>query len=181
MKIAIGTTSSPKVAGIKDWIVSCPYFENKESIEYFLQWVPSDISEMPLNLDEIMTWARNRSRNLRKTWVEADFYIGIEWGCTTFWDKKYLGWIVYIENKAWEWHFWLSQFMEVPELVVHKLYVEWQELGPVMWELSGILQTRLEEGSMWAWSDNMLLRKAEFHIAFQAAISPFFNDYYKLK
>lgn len=46
--------------------------------------------------------------------------------------------------------------------------------------LKGSVATRSEEGSMGAWSDNMLVRKDEFSLAFKAAISPFFNGYYKL-
>ena len=60
------------------------------------------------------------------------------------------------------------------------LYEEWKELWPIMEELSWILDIRSENGSMWAWSDNMLQRKDEFVQAFQTAISPFFNKYYKL-
>ena len=70
--------------------------------------------------------------------------------------------------------------MEVPKIVEKKLYIDWLELWPVMWELSWKTDIRSENGSMWAWSNDMLTRVAEFTSAFQAAISPFFNDYYKM-
>ena len=49
-----------------------------------------------------------------------------------------------------------------------------------MWELSGKTDIRSENWSMWAWSNDMLTRIDEFTSAFKAAISPFFNDYYKM-
>lgn len=52
MKIAIGTTSSPKVAGVQDAVNVCPYFDDvRDSIEYILEKVPSDVADMPLSLE----------------------------------------------------------------------------------------------------------------------------------
>ena len=70
--------------------------------------------------------------------------------------------------------------MEVPEAIAHKLYVEHLELVPIMAELSGKTDIRSENGSMGAWSEDMLTRKDEFESAFKAAISPFYNKYFKL-
>ena len=69
--------------------------------------------------------------------------------------------------------------MEVPSLVVEKLYIEKLELWPVMSELSGITNIQSQNGSMWSLSNDMLTRKDEFLLAFCSAISPFFNKYYK--
>lgn len=179
MKIAIWTTRAPKVEGIKKWVLSCPYFKDIE-VEYILESVASDISDMPLSIEETMLWAKNRAWNLKKAWIIADFYIWIEWWTTKIWEKKYIWWIVYIENNSWKWHYGFSPMMEVPKIVESKLYIDWLELWPVMWELSGKTDIRSENGSMWAWSNDMLTREAEFTSAFQAAISPFFNDYYSM-
>jgi non-canonical (house-cleaning) NTP pyrophosphatase len=61
------------------------------------------------------------------------------------------------------------------------LYEEKMDLGPLMSELSGITNIASQNGSLWAWSDDMFTRKDEFSAAFQAAIAPFFNKYYQLK
>lgn len=179
MKIAIWTTRTPKVEWIKKWVNECPFF-NWIEVEYILESVSSDISDMPLSIDETMLWAKNRARNLKKSWIIADFYIWIEWWTTSIWEKKYIWWIVYIEDNNGKWHYWFSPMMEVPKIVEKKLYIDWLELWPVMWELSWKTDIRSENGSMWAWSNDMLTRVAEFTSAFQAAISPFFNDYYKM-
>lgn len=52
MIIAIGTTSSPKVAGVKEAVTLCPYFaQDKDDIEYILEKVSSDVADMPLSLE----------------------------------------------------------------------------------------------------------------------------------
>lgn len=70
--------------------------------------------------------------------------------------------------------------MEIPPVVTRMLYEEGKELGPVMEALKGSVAIRSDEGSMAAWSGDMLVRTDEFSLAFKAAISPFFNEYYKL-
>ncbi len=180
MRIAIWTTRLPKVEWIKEWIKSCPYMNHIENIEYILEKSESNISDMPLSIDEIMLWAKNRSQNMKKSWIIADFYIWIEWWTTNIWDKKYIWWVVYIENNEWKGHYWISAMMEVPNIIEDMLYNKWLELWPVMWELSWKTDIRSENGSMWAWSNDMFTRIDEFATAFKAAICPFYNDYYNM-
>jgi non-canonical (house-cleaning) NTP pyrophosphatase len=91
MKIAIGTERAPKVNGIKAGVAACPYLVHEvDSMEYILKSMPSDISAMPLSVEETMTGAKNRARNLKKSGILADYYIGIEGGTTAILDKKYL-------------------------------------------------------------------------------------------
>ncbi|MDD5197670.1 MAG: inosine/xanthosine triphosphatase [Candidatus Gracilibacteria bacterium] len=181
MIIAIGTTSSPKVSGVQEAIAVCPYFDNeRDDIEYILEKVPSDVADMPLSLEVTLEGARNRAENLRKKGIKANFYIGIEGGVWSVLDRKVLGGTIYILNNRGEGHFGISQVMEVPRIIEKMLYEEGRELGPAMESLKGSVLSRSEEGSMGAWSDNMLVRKDEFSLAFKAAISPFFNEYYQL-
>jgi non-canonical (house-cleaning) NTP pyrophosphatase len=178
MKIAIWTTKTPKVEGVKQAVKECPYFFWEE-IEYILQQVSSDISDMPLSIEETMQWAKNRAQNIKKLGIKADFYVWIEGWTTKIWDKKYLFWTIFIENDKGEWHFGFSWMIEVPKKVEEMLYEEWKELWPIMSELSGITNIQSQNWSMWAWSDDMLTRKDEFVTAFKSAISPFFNEFYK--
>ena len=91
MKIAIGTERAPKVDGIKAGVAACPYLsEMADAIEYILKSVPSDVSSMPLSIEETMNGARNRAKNLVKAGIVADYYIGIEGGTTDVLGKKYL-------------------------------------------------------------------------------------------
>jgi non-canonical (house-cleaning) NTP pyrophosphatase len=54
------------VEGVKEAVLECPYFQDVENIEYILESVSSDISDMPLTIEETMTGARNRAQNVRK-------------------------------------------------------------------------------------------------------------------
>lgn len=67
-------------------------------VEYLTKGVPSDISDMPISIEEVMEGAKNRANNLKKAGIEADYYIGIEGGTTRFGEKAYLFGSVYVVN-----------------------------------------------------------------------------------
>ena len=178
MKIAIWTQSPPKVKAIQQAIDNIVYFKNEE-IEVIPLKVSSDISDMPISLEENMQWAYNRAHNCKKE-VEADLYVGMEWWTTMIKDKAYLFGVVYILDKNWNGHYGISNMMEVPEYFRKKIYDEGLELGPVLAEA-----TKEEWASQkwWAfahWSDDMLTRTDQFVLAFTSAIVPFYNKYYKM-
>ena len=135
---------------------------------------------MPKSLEETMQGAKNRAKNLKKAGIVADYYIGIEGGINDLGERKLLGGIVYIENADGKGHFGFSPFMEVPKLVEKRIFENNEELGPIMGELSGKTDIRSENGSMGAWSEDMITRKDEFNTAFKCAIAPFFNAFYTL-
>ncbi|MBS8122221.1 DUF84 family protein [Candidatus Vampirococcus lugosii] len=181
MIIAIGTTREPKINGIKEGIKETPYLSNIFNEIFFItEKISSDISDMPLSIEETMKGAKNRANNLQKKGIKADYYIGIEGGTSDFLGKKYIFGIVFVLNNDGEGHFGFSPMMEVPKLIENELYIKGKELGDIMGDLSGSLNIRSKNGSMGAWSDNMFTRKDEFSIAFKAAIAPFYNKYYQL-
>jgi hypothetical protein len=53
MKIAIASERLPKINAVKESIIDSNYFVG-ENIEYIAQKVPSDVSDMAINLDEII-------------------------------------------------------------------------------------------------------------------------------
>ena len=118
---AIGTTRAPKVEGIQSGVAECPYFKNTD-VDYILQSVSSDISDMPKSLEETMQWAKNRAKNLKKAGIIANYYIGIEGGINDLGERKFLGGIVYIENAEGEWRFGFSPFMEIPKAVEKRIF-----------------------------------------------------------
>ncbi|MCT4617012.1 MAG: inosine/xanthosine triphosphatase [Candidatus Gracilibacteria bacterium] len=181
MKIAITSTKEPKIQGIQDMINNCPYFkDNLDNIEYVAHGVDSGVSDMPMTMQEIMDGAKGRVDNLRKKVTDADYYFGIEGGVQQIVGKGYLGGVVYAENNAGKGHYGFSQFLEVPEEIMKKL-LNGGDLGPIMSELSGIVNISNKQGSMGAWTDGMFTRKGEFEEASKAAIAPFYNEFYKVK
>lgn len=178
MKIAIWTKSPPKVAAIKEAINKCPYFE-WENIEIIPNEVESGISDMPTSIEENMEWAKNRAINTSKI-TDADFYIWMEWWTSYIWEKTYLFWVVYILNNKWEWHFWISNMMEIPEVFHKRIYVNKEELWPVLSEITWVEWASKKTWAFWAWSDDILTRKDQFEYAFLSAVPAFFNKYYKI-
>jgi non-canonical (house-cleaning) NTP pyrophosphatase len=53
MKIAIASEKLPKINAVKEGIITSNYFLN-QNIEYITQKVPSNVSDMPITLDEII-------------------------------------------------------------------------------------------------------------------------------
>lgn len=182
MKIAIGTLRTPKVEGIRSGVATCPYFAEVESgVEYITRNVSSGISHMPTTVSEVMEGAKNRADNLVKETIVADYYVGIEGGTSYIGESSYIFGCVYVRDSAGVGHFGFSPMIEVPSICERMIYEEGKELGPIMDELSGMLDMRSANGAMGAWSNNMFSRKDEFALAFKAAIAPFYNEYYRMK
>lgn len=184
MILAIWTKSPPKVKAIQEASQTCVYFEGK-AIELISEKVESWVSDMPLSLEENITWARNRAHNMKKLLDSqnktADFYVWMEGWTTIIEEKAYLFGAVYIIDNHWNWHLWLSPFMEVPELFKKRIYENQEELWPVLAEITGTQNVSKKTGAFGHWSDNMLTRQDQFMLAFTSAICPFYNKYYKLK
>lgn len=178
MKIAIWTKSPPKVKAIEEASKKLSYLKDIE-IEFVFIKASSDVSDMPLSLEENLTGAKNRVKNTKIECPDADFYIGMEWWTQIIWDKALLFWVTYVENMEWKWHFGFSSMMEVPEKIKHWLYEEWKELWPLMSELSWQENIGHKNWSFGLWTDDAIIRQTEFETAFICAISPFFNTYYK--
>ncbi|USN58603.1 MAG: DUF84 family protein [Candidatus Peribacteria bacterium] len=65
MNIAIGTKNPAKLNAITLGIESCLYLEG-DNIEIIPESVASDVSDMPLSLEENILGAKNRAKNLKK-------------------------------------------------------------------------------------------------------------------
>lgn len=180
MKIAIWTKNTAKLNAVSLWIEKCIYFDNPENIEIIPESVDSEVSDMPISLEENIAWAMNRAKNLIKKWIKAEYYIGMEWGTSIVWEKSYLLGVVYIINSKWEEHFWITNWLEVPKEIHRRLYGNWEELWPIQDELSWEKNTSHKNGSYGVWTDNMITRSDSFIHAFLCAITPFYNKYYKL-
>ena len=179
MKIVLWTQSPPKVKAIQQAIDNIVYFKN-EQIEVIPLKVSSDISDMPISIEENMLGAYNRAYNAKKQISDADFYVWMEWWTTMIQDKAYLFGVVYLLDKNENWHYGFSNMMEVPEYFRKKIYNEGLELGPVLAQA-----TKEENASKkwWAfahWSDDMITRTDQFVLAFTSAIVAFYNKYYKI-
>lgn len=168
-----------KIDSVKLSAEKCHYFDG-ETIQVNGKNVASDISDMPLSMDEVMLWAKNRAHNLKKSWEDADYYIGVEGGTTIIWEKAYLFGVTHILHSSWEEHLWFTTFMEVPEYFRKWIYEEWKELWPMEDEVNKVENVWQKNGSFGMWTDDLLSRRGSFEISFFCAIAPFYNRNYKL-
>jgi len=178
MKIAVWTTNPAKIKAIQEGLEKIVYLKDKE-FEIIPLKVSSDVSDMPISLEENIQGAKNRAYNCKKE-IEADLYVGMEWWTTLINWNAFLFGVVYLVNKEGEEHFGISNMIKVPEYFRQKIYDEWKELGPVLSEVTKEENASKKWGAFWHWTDNMLTRTDQFVLAFISAIVPFYNKYYKM-
>jgi non-canonical (house-cleaning) NTP pyrophosphatase len=178
MLIAIWTLRKPKLEAVEQVFQTCPYFW-WQLIKYKSQKTSSDVSDMPLSIDETMLWAKNRVKNLKKEITNADFYIWLEWWTSKIWNRYFLFSTSYIENQSWKWYYGFSPMIEIPKNIQHELYNNKKKLWIIIEELSEKNNIRSNNWTIWELSDNMIKRVDSFKLSTQAAISPFFNKYWK--
>ena len=178
MLIAIWTLRKPKTEAVELAIQECPYFQ-WQIIKYETRSVSSDVSDMPLDIDEVMLWAKNRVQNLKKEIENANFYVGLEWWTSKIWDKYFLFWVSYIENNQWKWYYGFSPMIEIPPKIQHELYQNKRDLWEVIEELSDRENVKSNHGTFWELSDDIITRVDSFKISVKTAIAPFFNKFWK--
>lgn len=180
MFFALGTTNIPKTNAIHEALDSCPYLQCQD-VEVKWYKVSSGVPDMPLTLEDLRTWAKNRTREVRNLCPEADFFIGMEGGVyqDSVWEEYWLTGIVYIENARGIGHYGYSCHMPVPEKVLMWL-LDWsgRDLEQIMEGFGEVAGIGDRHGSFGIWSADMLTRTDQFRLATQCAIVPFFNSYY---
>lgn len=176
MRIAIATNSVPKSAGVKTAFLESPFFseEVREKIEFILIWTPSWVSDMPLSEEETSRWAKNRVKSLREEILDADYYVGVEWGSGKTGDDYFLFWSSYIENERWEWHIAISAKVEIPRAIGEQMFITKKELSIIIEELTGRKDIKHENGTIGLLSHDLLPRDKAFADATSLALARFF-------
>lgn len=77
MNIAIGTTNIIKIQAVKEVMQDYPMFA---AATFFSFSVPSEISDQPLSLEEIILGAKNRAKNAFRACDSCNYSFGIESG-----------------------------------------------------------------------------------------------------
>lgn len=77
MKIAIGTINKVKIQAVEEVVKDYPLFAG---MQIYPVAVPSEISEQPLSLEEIITGAKNRAKNAFAFSAACAYSFGIESG-----------------------------------------------------------------------------------------------------
>ncbi len=97
-------------------------------LDFSFEWVSvaSWVSEQPMTNSETFNWAKNRAENIKNLYIDADYYVGIEWGVEKIWnDMECFAWVV-VASKTYAWKAKSSTFFLPPSLV--QLLDQWIEL-----------------------------------------------------
>ncbi len=180
MHFAIGTTNKPKSEAIEYVLAHSPY---TSGATFSNHKVASGVPDMPTTLSELRTWAKNRAKNCKWEYPDADYYVGMEgWVYQdSEWGEYWLIGIVYIENRGGIGHYGYSCHLRVPDAIVDGLFDGQQrDLEQVVHSLGWEENIGDKQGSYHAWTDGMLTRREQFIMATQCAIAPFFNMFYQI-
>lgn len=77
MIIALGSTNPVKLKALEELIQNYPELSNAKILSFS---VPSEVSDQPLSLEEIIKGAKNRARNAFNERVDCTYSFGIESG-----------------------------------------------------------------------------------------------------
>lgn len=117
MKIALGTTNITKVQAVEEVLAEYPLVAKAKLVSVS---VPSEISEQPLSLEEIITGAKNRAINAFKEVHGSTYSFGIESGLfeAKGTETGYLEACICIIYDGTNYHTGLSCGFEVPKQIL---------------------------------------------------------------
>ncbi len=136
--------------------------------------VASWVSDQPMSQEETIHWARNRIREVRSKYPDAEYWVGIEW-----WIEKkgaeteVFAWII-IESQQKEWRSQTATFY-LPELVT-KLIDEGKELGEANDIFFSQRNSKQKWGMVWKLTDNLIDRTEYYVTPMILALIPFRNS-----
>ncbi|MCB9058216.1 MAG: DUF84 family protein [Calditrichae bacterium] len=192
MHIAIATTNKAKVKACESAFDKLKnVFKNQfpSEIHFSSYKANSDVSDMPLSLNEIMQGARNRAlfiyKKLTAESLKFDYIIGMEGGVfktkpfSAETDQAILQNWVFVYNGQ-QGYYGSSAGLVLPQKISEALYQKKLELADVIDHYSGKEDVRSNEGAFGLLTENLYDRRAAFESAVINATVPFLNkNFYK--
>lgn len=186
MIIAIASENKPKVSACKKIFNELKNEINKsEDISYIVKSIDSDVADMPLSLDDLMTGAKNRTENLHKLLKSenrpANYYIGLEGGFFIKYDPGRPVPIVFLESWVYAFNgikgYWGSSgAIEVPEKISDDILKSGKELGVIIDQKMKQTGIRSNQGTVGILTKNKITRQSFFESALIFALAPFYNS-----
>ena len=186
MRIAIGSTRAPKVEAVKEaWGI----FSSKiltagdEEVEFASFDMPTQIPDMPISVEQLMTGARERADRLmlqlKREKAEADFYVGLEGGFNVI-DPLGARRQVFLESWAFVSDGHLGYFghgggIYVPPTISTQVMDRGIELGIVIDLFAQQRDVSSRQGVWGVLTSEIFSRQHSFLVALIAAFAPFYN------
>lgn len=187
MKIAIGSTRTPKVEAVKEaWGIfsSKILIAGDEDAEFSPFDVPTEAPEMPVSVDELMIGAQQRADHLmfqlKRERAEADFYVGLEGGFNIV-DPRGARRQVFLESWAFvsdghAGYFGHGGGIYVPPSISAPVIDRGLELGIVIDRFAQEHEVSCKQGVWGVLTSDIINRQHSFVIALIAAFAPFYNS-----
>ena len=134
MIIAVGSTNGVKVSAVEDVIEGYPMFADAKIVSVS---VPSDVSDQPLSMEEIITGARNRATKAFEACPGCKYSFGIESGLYEAKGVKtgYLESTICCIYDGKEYHYGLSCGFEIPPKALEAILKKGMNLNDACFEI----------------------------------------------
>ena len=169
MKIAVGSQNPVKIEAVKRAFRKA--FEECEIIGISIS---SEVSDMPMSLEEAIKGAKNRAKRAIKK-LKADFGVGLEGGFEETKVGTFLSGFVAIIDKKGRWGLGKAHGILMPEKIVKEVK-QGKELGEVMDEITGLKNTKQHDGAVGFFTRGLISRTQSFETATIYALARFFRE-----
>jgi inosine/xanthosine triphosphatase len=188
IRIALGTKNNPKIRACKSVLEKLSrYFPDGGNYHINTCSGTSNVSAMPLSLDEMMRGAKNRAvsayNDMTGDELKPDYGIGMEGGFFVKYLTEENSSIPFLQSWAYVYnghtgHWGSSGAIQVPAVVSVPVLEKQIELAEVIDRISGQTDIRSGSGAVGVFTRGEVVRQDLFYQALIFAFSPFFNHLY---
>lgn len=172
MKIVVTSHNPVKIGAVKQAFIS--QFPEIE-LELIPISVESDISEQPMSDSETRQGARNRVRNARLAYADADYWVGLEGGLDVFDDLLMaFAWMV-VANRSNRLSETRSATLPLPP-EIQKLVMDGMELGEANDRVFSTLNSKQGGGAFGLLTDGLMTRESVYTQTLILALIPFVHE-----
>ncbi|MCU7496481.1 MAG: inosine/xanthosine triphosphatase [Ignavibacteria bacterium] len=172
MLVLVGSANPVKVNAVRDSFSR--YFEGVEVKGYA---TASKVPDQPFG-EETFTGAKNRVLGLlevnSRENLNADYFVGIEGGVLSYFSRWFGFGVMCIMDKNGKTGFGTSPHFELPQVVMEELH-NGKELGIVMDELTGKMNTKYHNGAIGFFTNGVMDRKDLYVHGMTVALAPFLH------
>ncbi len=171
MKVIVGSENPVKIGAVKE------VFEKVFGpVDVIGVKVDSHVSAQPIG-EETFEGAKNRAFELRDR--DADFFVGLEGGIIKLHGRWFTFGVSFVLKSDGRNGVGVTSMIELPNRVVERV-LSGRELGDVMDEISGEIESKKKGGTAGFFTKNAVTRKDMFVQATVLALAPFIREeFYK--
>ncbi|MCG7499853.1 inosine/xanthosine triphosphatase [Vibrio sp. Of7-15] len=164
--VIVGSMNPAKIKAVQDAFTQC--FPDT-AFHFQGSHAKSLVADQPLSCEETLAGARNRVKDTKIQYPNADYFVGLEAGIE---EGFTFAWMV-IEDKQQRGESRSSSLMLPPEALTE--IAKGHELGDVMDNMFNTQNIKQKGGAIGLLTNNLLSRSSVYHQALILALIPFMN------